>query len=1079
MARNLTFSISFQGGKESTQHLFNLETELRRITAGYRKLQKEINKPSNANSNNLAQMKKDAAESRQKMHDLQTQVKETKKELSKQYKDSIADGNAVGSVAKLERKYAELKEQYMSLGRATRNSKVGKDMAKEARDVKNEIDKAHASINNYKNNIGNYPKFGQGLLDGSGIGRYMGSGGALALGATIAGAAVAGIAATAKEIYAINKEIDTIQGAVMKTTGLTNNEVERLTENLKKVDSVVSTSDLLRIAEEAGRFGVSGAKGVEAFTKSINLLSIGLGDEFKGDVGEITTTVAQLSNVMYGSTQNGELMAQRYLAIGNVLNGLANSGAATADGIANVAQRMASTLKPLGFLQEEIFGISSALLESGVNVERGATAFTRVNGILRKNYEIVANTLDIPVADFKKMLDTQPVEAFNTVVKKTMDLAGGSGTNLIKILRTMGINSEYAKEVFNAWGNNQQLFNLRIAESKELIGSTNTLLRDQATLTNTVTGQWNRLKNGLADISTNSGIQDWFKNILKSLADTTKLLSNGEFKAARTQAFWGDSSVMSGFGLWGMPKYARKRIDNANHNIQLSELGSTDQREFNPVYTGRGFGQQGLVYKDPYSFNAWQKYNKSMRDYIEDNIRTLGALPPEYNPSDYRGGGAGKGGSTVDNGAIGSLKYLQYQLQQLEDKINKADPDSPLFSSWIQQAERLRKEIKGAEFNIDLIGKGGKPLQNGVPIPDDFLQVDTGNEPKWVAEGEKERTKRNEQAKKDREKAAKEAKELQDKIDKNNLERQENLEKEKERTKQANYEAKEKRIRDKNAPLLSAERLFPDASEAELENIDEIKDTSLSAAKDITDSIFDYKEAMREENLKRELSALDREYNAKKIAAEGNATLQEAIELERVEKEQKLRKAAFEKEKKAKIAQAIASAALAIIQSFAQLGPIAGAIAAVATGITTGLQIAAIRNATFAKGGFTGNGLYKDHTGKKVAGIVHENEYVVNEQQVDKFRPIIDAMEQDRVSTMRGFVNGGYTSDSTYTKTPEYITSQYSRNEAKESYNIELIGLIAAAVERGSYSGTQHGSQIGQMETLRLKDRLARQQKSF
>ena len=79
---------------------------------------------------------------------------------------------------------------------------------------------------------------------------------------------------------------------------------------------------------------------------------------------------------------------------------------------------------------------------------------------------------------------------------------------------------------------------------------------------------------------------------------------------------------------------------------------------------------------------------------------------------------------------------------------------------------------------------------------------------------------------------------------------------------------------------------------------------------------------MREENLKRELKALDREYNAKKVQAQGNETLLEAIEIERAGKEEELRKKPLKEEKKAKIAQAIIGAALAIIQAFANTPPL-------------------------------------------------------------------------------------------------------------------------------------------------------------
>lgn len=64
-------------------------------------------------------------------------------------------------------------------------------------------------------------------------------------------------------------------------------------------------------------------------------------------------------------------------------------------------------------------------------------------------------------------------------------------------------------------------------------------------------------------------------------------------------------------------------------------------------------------------------------------------------------------------------------------------------------------------------------------------------------------------------------------------------------------------------------------------------------------------------------------------------------------KKEKIRKESFERQKKIAIVNAIIGGALAIIQGFAQLGPIGGAIAAVLIGTTTAIQVETIAKQTY------------------------------------------------------------------------------------------------------------------------------------
>ena len=68
-------------------------------------------------------------------------------------------------------------------------------------------------------------------------------------------------------------------------------------------------------------------------------------------------------------------------------------------------------------------------------------------------------------------------------------------------------------------------------------------------------------------------------------------------------------------------------------------------------------------------------------------------------------------------------------------------------------------------------------------------------------------------------------------------------------------------------------------------------------------------------------------------------------------KKEEIEKRFAQKQKKVAIAQALINGALGITKAIAQLGPIAGAIAAVLIGVTTAAQVATISAQTFAKGG--------------------------------------------------------------------------------------------------------------------------------
>lgn len=88
-----------------------------------------------------------------------------------------------------------------------------------------------------------------------------------------------------------------------------------------------------------------------------------------------------------------------------------------------------------------------------------------------------------------------------------------------------------------------------------------------------------------------------------------------------------------------------------------------------------------------------------------------------------------------------------------------------------------------------------------------------------------------------------------------------------------------------------------------------------------------------------------------------------------------------------------------IYKSLSKLGPvgIGISIATIATmfGAFLAAKAQASKVAGFAKGGWTGEGSERDSTGERVAGVVHEREFVIKKGPAHRFKDVLEAINRD------------------------------------------------------------------------------------
>lgn len=382
-------------------------------------------------------------------------------------------------------------------------------------------------------------------------------------------------------------------------------------------------------------------------------------------------------------------------------------------------------------------------------------------------------------------------------------------------------------------------------------------------------------------------------------------------------------------------------------------------------------------------------------------------------------------------------KAFKKELELLEQKnakeasLRKASFSAGFYDQEAYEAVMVALSLNTMLEKINLYRKYGKDVSE---IEDSIFTVVADNQQKAV-KTVKAAIDRIEQLKKDSSKKssnektdpsedkeiedwAKKRKQMED--DANKIEKEVQTAKEK---RKADLEDLEKVFK---SGLLKEEFYLRKKAQINLEYYTKIASDINSIVQAAADLFFAIKDA--------EFDKLERE-KEKELALYGDSADKRAeIENKYEKKKFDLQQKYADMEMAVKIAQAIASGAVAAMQAYAQLGPIAGKIAAVLIGLTTMMSVAtivaqrnAIKSMTFSgssgaskkrtvnpgysSGGFTD----KDPDDNTPVGVVHANEWVAPAAMVRANPLLFLNLERQRaaksyVSTPKGFSTGGFTS---------------------------------------------------------------------
>lgn len=199
------------------------------------------------------------------------------------------------------------------------------------------------------------------------------------------GAAVTGLVMAARKAVNAFAEMEEQLANTRKYTGMMEDDVLKLNEAFKKMDTRTPREKLNELAQEAGRLGKNTLEDVQGYVEAADIINVALVDLGEG----ATQIIAKLTNI-FGVE---ELLGTRdaMLAVGSTVNVLSQNCTASKPYLVEFAQRMAGIGSQAGLSIPEILAFGAVLDANGQKVEMSATAIQKViMNLANKNHEFAA-----------------------------------------------------------------------------------------------------------------------------------------------------------------------------------------------------------------------------------------------------------------------------------------------------------------------------------------------------------------------------------------------------------------------------------------------------------------------------------------------------------------------------------------------------------------------------------------------------------------------------------------------------------------------------------------------------------------
>lgn len=292
---------------------------------------------------------------------------------------------------------------------------------------------------------------------------------------------------------------------VQKTTGLTEAEVKKLNSELKNYDTRTARSELLALARDAGKLGITGKRDIEEFVKAADKINVALGEDLGADA---IKQIGKLVNVFQLKEQFG--LEQSMIKVASAINDLGMSSEASEGFMVNFLNRMGGIAPLANISIDQTLALGATLDALGQTAEVSSTALSKMFVKMASEAETYARIAGVSTDEFKKKMDENALEAFMMVLEAAGKTEGGI-VQLTETLGDLGIEGGRATGVFGALAKNADMLKKQMDIANKGFKDGNSVIEEFNTKNENLAAKVEKLQKYFAGLFINSSFLDGLK----------------------------------------------------------------------------------------------------------------------------------------------------------------------------------------------------------------------------------------------------------------------------------------------------------------------------------------------------------------------------------------------------------------------------------------------------------------------------------------------------------------------------------------------------------------------------------------
>lgn len=329
-------------------------------------------------------------------------------------------------------------------------------------------------------------------------------------------ASVTGLSMAFRKCAEEAAKLDDVYADVMKTTGLTHDEVAALDKSLMKINTRTSREQLLLLARDAGKLGIQGKENILGFVRAADQIQVALGE----DLGEgAIRNLGKIADVLGYTKSMG--VEKALLSIGSAVNAVGQDSTASEAYLVEFTQRLAGVGAQAGISAADLIGFASGLDQSAMKVEMASTAFQKFMMKMFEDPAQFASYAKMEVKEFTDLLQNDANTAITTVLKSLKDKDGFAA--MVPIFKDMGLDGARAVSVLASMASNLDAVTQAQALANEEFIKASSVSAEYSTKNNNLQAQLEKARKEFHNASIALG-QSLNPIMLKSTKATTYLI---------------------------------------------------------------------------------------------------------------------------------------------------------------------------------------------------------------------------------------------------------------------------------------------------------------------------------------------------------------------------------------------------------------------------------------------------------------------------------------------------------------------------------------------------------------------------